>query len=255
MRTRFSVHTGVLEQGRPHGWRSGHLRCRDGHTPRPEPAAADARAIRARKPCARGRAAGRALLLFRCDRARDSDACQCPGKRGRLSYRGDGCQTQPGDGTVPFWSALPRAVQKQVVVNEHAQVFRGTPFKRVFYRLLGGDLGIPLELLGLEEEAGPTRLSIPTPIIHAGREFELLLVPISPTGQLVGTLSLQKLKEDGTPAAAAEEMSTVSYEGPRVSRLRLSMPPVSTGGLYELLFRDAEATSDPLRFAVVSLQE
>lgn len=160
-----------------------------------------------------------------------------------------------GDGTVPFWSALPRAVQKQVVVNEHAQVFRGMPFKRVFYRLLGGDLGIPLESLGLEEEAGPTRLSIPTPIIHAGREFELLLVPISPTGQLVGTLSLQKLKEDGTPAAAAEEMSTVSYEGPRVSRLRLSMPPVSTAGLYELLFRDAEATSDPLRFAVVSLQE
>src|SRR5262249_1655573 len=39
-----------------------------------------------------------------------------------------------GDGTVPFWSAMPRAVQKQVVVNEHAQVFRGMPFKRVFYR-------------------------------------------------------------------------------------------------------------------------
>jgi hypothetical protein len=50
-----------------------------------------------------------------------------------------------GDGTVPFWSALPRAVQKQVVVNEHTKVFRGMPFKRVFYRLLGGDLGVPLE--------------------------------------------------------------------------------------------------------------
>jgi hypothetical protein len=80
-----------------------------------------------------------------------------------------------GDGTVPFWSALPMAVQKQVVVNEHTKVFRGLPFKRVFYRLLGGDLGIPLESLGLEEQVQATRLSIPTPIIHAGKEFELLL--------------------------------------------------------------------------------
>jgi hypothetical protein len=112
-----------------------------------------------------------------------------------------------------------------------------------------------LESFGLEEVAGPTRLSIPTPIIHAGREFELLLVPVSPTGKLVGTLSLQRLKEDGTPAAAAEEMSTISYEGPRVSRLRLSMQTVSTAGFYELLFTGVPATSDPLRFAVVSLPE
>jgi len=161
-----------------------------------------------------------------------------------------------GDGTVPFWSALPRAVQKQVVVNEHAQVFRGRPFKRVFYRLLGGDLGVPLESLGLEEnEAGPTQLSIATPIIHAGREFEVLLLPVSATGKLEGTFSLQKLMEDGAPAGPVEQMSNISYEGPRVSRLRLSMPPVSTAGLYALLFRGVPANSEPLRFAVVSLPE
>jgi phospholipase A1 len=61
-----------------------------------------------------------------------------------------------GDGTVPFWSALPRAIQKQVVVSEHTKVFRGMPFKRVFYRLLGGNLGIPLESLGRVDEVGPT---------------------------------------------------------------------------------------------------
>jgi phospholipase A1 len=160
-----------------------------------------------------------------------------------------------GDGTVPFWSALPRAVQKQVVVNEHAQVFRGTPFKRVFYRLLGGDLGVPLESLGLEEEAGATRLSIPTPVIHARREFELLLVPITPTEKILGTLLLQKLSEGGTPVGPTEDMSTISYEGPRLSRLRLLMPPVSVAGFYELLFKGAPANSEPLRFAVVSLPE
>jgi pimeloyl-ACP methyl ester carboxylesterase len=160
-----------------------------------------------------------------------------------------------GDGTVPFWSALPRPVQKQVVVNEHAQVFRGMPFKRVFYRLPGGDLGVPLESLGQEEEPGATRLSIPTPVIHAGREFELLVVPTPPAGRIVGTLVLQRLKEDGTPAAPSEDMSTTSYEGPRLSRLRLLMPPVSLAGLYELLFRGAPADSEPLRFAVVSFAE
>jgi hypothetical protein len=159
-----------------------------------------------------------------------------------------------GDGTVPFWSALPRAVQKQVVVNEHAQVFRGMPFKRVFYRLLGGDLGVPLESLAREEEIGATRLSIPTPVIRAGREFELLLVPITSVGKIVGTLSLRRLKEDGTPAALAEDMSRISYEGPRLSRLRLLMPPVAAAGLYELLF-EGEPNSEPLRFAVVSLPE
>jgi phospholipase A1 len=159
------------------------------------------------------------------------------------------------DGTVPFWNALPRAVQKQVVVNEHTKVFRGLPFKRVFYRLLGGDLGVPLESLGLEEQVQATRLSIPTPIIHAGKEFELLLAPASPTEKLAGTIWLQRLQEDGTPAAAAEEMSTISYQGPRVSRLRLSMPPVTTAGLYELHFTGVPTDSDRLRFAVVSLPE
>lgn len=161
-----------------------------------------------------------------------------------------------GDGPFSFWSTLPRAVQKLVVVNEHAQVLRGRPFKRVFYRLLGGALGVPLESLGLEEnEAGPTQLSISTPIIHAGREFEVLLLPVSATGKLDGTFSLQKLMENGTPAASAEQMSNISYEGPRVSRRRLSMPPVSTAGLYALLFRGVLANSEPVRFAVVSLPE
>jgi phospholipase A1 len=72
-----------------------------------------------------------------------------------------------GDGTVPFWSALPRAVQKQVVVNEHSKIFHGMSFNRVFYRLLGGDLGVPLESLGLQEKIKAVRLSIPTPVINA----------------------------------------------------------------------------------------
>jgi hypothetical protein len=157
-----------------------------------------------------------------------------------------------GDGTVPFWSALPRAVQKQVVVNEHMGVFRGMPFKRVFYRLLGGDLGVPLESIGAAESAGPTHLSMPTPVIQAGQAFELLVVPQSPAGIIDGKLLLQKLNDDGTPVSPPEEMSAISYKGPRVSRLRLMMPAITAPGFFQLTFSGIPANSEPLRFAVVS---
>lgn len=165
-----------------------------------------------------------------------------------------------GDGTVPFWSALPRAVQNQVVVNEHASVFNGMPFKRVFYRLLGGDLGPPLEALTPEaaEAAGaaePIRLSIPTPIINAGREFELLVVPGSAADRLDGSLWLQRLNENDTAIQPAEEMSKVSYQGPRISRLRLTMAPISNPGLYQLRYTGAPGSSEPLKFAVASVPE
>jgi hypothetical protein len=159
-----------------------------------------------------------------------------------------------GDGTVPFWSAMPHPVQKQVVVNEHTHVFKGMPFMRVFYRLLGGDLGPPLEALDRAEAAGlePLRLSIPTPIVRRGDEFELLLVPPSPATPFDGALLLQRLKEDGTPAAPPEEMSRVRYDGPRISHLRMRLPPLGSAGLYELRYEGAPSNSEPLRFAVVS---
>jgi hypothetical protein len=160
-----------------------------------------------------------------------------------------------GDGTVPFWSALPHAVQKQVVVNEHMKVFRGMPFKRVFYRLLGGDLGVPLESIGAAEPAGPTHLSIPTPVIQVSQGFELLVVPQSPAGKIDGKLLLQRLNDDGTLVGAPEEMSAILYQGPRVSRLRLSMPAITAAGFFQLVFIGTPANSEPLRFAVVSFRK
>ncbi|WP_292530703.1 hypothetical protein [Methylocystis sp.] len=161
-----------------------------------------------------------------------------------------------GDGTVPFWSALPRAVQKQVVVNEHSKVFNGMPFKRVFYRLLGGDLGVPLESLAREEEAPSIRLSLATPVIQLGRAFEILVVPGAPVPEITGSLTLQKLDDKGQPEAGrpAEQISALTYKGPRVSRLRLLSPAIGTRGFYEIVFRGQPANSDPLRFAVVSFR-
>jgi len=112
--------------------------------------------------------------------------------------------------------------------------------------------------MSIDPACTPNRSIAPRPShvhAHVPEPLRLLLLPVSATGKLDGTFSLQKLMENGAPAAPAEQMSNISYEGPRVSRLRLSMPPVSTAGLYALLFRGVPANSEPLRFAVVSLPE
>jgi pimeloyl-ACP methyl ester carboxylesterase len=159
-----------------------------------------------------------------------------------------------GDGTVPIWSALPRAIQKQVVVNEHSHVFTGVPFKKVFYRLLGGDLGAPLQTLLDQEICDPLRLSIAKPIIESGKDFELLLVPPVPSAPLNGTLVLQKLREDGSKEGPTQEASRVQYMGPPVSSLRLTMPPIGVPGWFELQFIGAPTNSTPIQFAVAQLR-
>jgi hypothetical protein len=45
-------------------------------------------------------------------------------------------------------------------------------------------------------------------------------------------------------------MSTVSYQGPRVSRLRLSMPAITAPGFFQLLFNGSPANSESLRFSL-----
>jgi hypothetical protein len=165
-----------------------------------------------------------------------------------------------GDGTVPFWSALSRAGQKQVVVNEHSQAFRGLPFKRVFYRLLGGDLGPPLQAMSADDQAAllqadveGLRLSLATPIIPSGLDFELLVVPVAPLAMIQGEFVLRRLDDDGQPLPQGEEvLSEIAYRGPATSRLRLQMPAIAIPGPYELQFVGQPRSSMAVRFAVAA---
>jgi pimeloyl-ACP methyl ester carboxylesterase len=185
----------------------------------------------------------------------------------RVNVFDDGSNTYPldqmvvtrtegaGDGTVPLWSALPRPVQKQVVVNEHSHVFTGTPFKKVFYRLLGGDLGPALENLLEEQAPDPLRLSVPHPVIECNKDFELLVIP--PPSESVsaidGTLWIQKLHDDGALEGPRQPLATVQYNGPPVSTLRLAMPPLAQPGWYQLTFTGAPMDSPPIQFAAARL--
>ena len=169
-----------------------------------------------------------------------------------------------GDGTVPIWSALPRPAQRQLVVNEHATVFDGIPFKRVFFRLMGGDAGPPLEALPGAAEAGPhLALTIDGPVQRARRAIELTIAVVEPAaefaladvpgrvGRIDGELVIDRLDEDGRRALPeAHARIPIRYDGPPVERLTLLLPAIDEPGLFRMRFHGTPPATGPVPLAV-----
>ena len=156
-----------------------------------------------------------------------------------------------GDGTVPFWSSLLPETQRHVAVNEHTTVFTGEPFKRVFFRLFGVDIGMPVEALeeALTREPVAPRLSMPTQVIEVGHSFELVLLFGSSVSGLDGSLTLAPLDDDGLPKAPAQTLNDLSYQGPDIQQLRFDLPGIAAPGFYELRFEEGQNAAS-IRFAV-----
>ena len=152
-----------------------------------------------------------------------------------------------GDGTVPMWSTLPRPVQKQVVINEHANVFRGNPFKRVFFRLLGGDAGAPTEAVA--EAEFQLSVSLQKPVFLEGEPVEVVLSAELPFATLEGRIVFQsRTEEDEAIAEAASQ--PITYSGPGVYSLALTMHVTLAPGLYELRFDGDRQQTERVVFAV-----
>jgi hypothetical protein len=152
-----------------------------------------------------------------------------------------------GDGTVPMWSALPRTVQKQVVINDHAGVFRGDPFKRVFFRLMGGDAGPPMEAVA--GAAFQLALSLQKPVFSAGEPVEIVLSSELAFTELAGRLVFERRSEADAAEAVAAEMP-IRYAGPGITALALSMAVALEPGLYELRYLGDRSQTDRIVFAV-----
>lgn len=163
------------------------------------------------------------------------------GSAGKVLTRTD----DAGDGTVPLWSALPRSKQKQVVIGEHASFFTERAFKAVFYRLLGKSFPAPPVAL-----AGMVALSVHAIMMKPNERVEVVLVPGEPTGQIGGTLVLERTEDEGVSFSEARAPVQVSYSGPEVPKLTLRLPPIAEPGLYQLRFLGQPGSSDPARFAV-----
>lgn len=152
-----------------------------------------------------------------------------------------------GDGTVPMWSSLPRTVQKQVVVNEHSNVFRGDPFKRVFFRLFGADAGAPLE--APMDAAFKLAVSLQRPIFKQGEPVEAVLSSEVPFTTLQGELVFEERTEEDAAGPVATRVN-ISYNGPAISTLALSIEASLATGFYELRYEGDRAQEDRVVFAM-----
>lgn len=162
-----------------------------------------------------------------------------------------------GDGTVPLYSALPSIGQRQIVVNEHATVFKGDPFRRVFYRLLGGNAGQALEA-AMDAMPGALVLagSLDSAVYPVGERPELRLTVLTASGEgsavekIAGQLVVQRTDETGRAEGAAVNHE-VTYAGPPIAGLTLVLGgAVLEPGLYALAFEGEPSMPVSLAFAV-----
>lgn len=152
-----------------------------------------------------------------------------------------------GDGTVPMWSALPTREQKQVVINNHTDVFRGTPFKRVFFRLFGIDLGPALE--GFERAV---QMMVGRHVYGVGDMIDVTLSDEAPLDTIKGTLQLVEIGEDGRqkPDATPVDMADIAHTDTGAPFMMMSVGPVKSPGLYKLRFEGNLTVDEEPVFAV-----
>ena len=159
-----------------------------------------------------------------------------------------------GDGTVPIWSSLPVVEQKQVVVNEHANVFRGLPFKRVFFRLLGGDAGPPVEALAaLEAEAQaqpPLQISLQKPVFNSGEPIEIVIASEELITDIEGKLVFDRLTEDDRVDAKGVDARDLRYQGPGLQYFGMTLDVALQPGIYELHFAGERPVTDRTVFVI-----
>jgi hypothetical protein len=152
-----------------------------------------------------------------------------------------------GDGTVPLWSALPNAGQKQVVPGNHTDFFTHDAFKAVFYRLFGKSFALP------PLSAAPVMaLSVPDVVLLAARAIDLLLVPSMPVGRIAGRIVLSRTDDPDQPWQPFGEPVPVTYEGPPVASLAVRLAAVGRRGFYRIAFEGVPSVANPAMFAAVA---
>jgi pimeloyl-ACP methyl ester carboxylesterase len=152
-----------------------------------------------------------------------------------------------GDGTVPMWSSLPHPVQKQVVINEHANVFRGNPFKRVFFRLFGEDAGVPVEASGADDQVS---LSLQRQVFAHGSPVEVVISAEAPIQRLEGRLVFDRITDSAALERPEVAALPIHYSGPAVPSLALTLAVLLEPGFYELRFEGNRTQAERAVLAV-----
>ncbi len=160
-----------------------------------------------------------------------------------------------GDGTVPLYSALPAKGQRQIVTNEHATVFKGTPFRKVFFRLLGGDAGAALEASDVDQPFLAGSLNSPVfvegdrPELHLTIQSKASATGLSTVADIKGTLIVERT-DDIAKVESIAQTKEISYSGTEVSSMKLVLDMITEAGLYRLRFEGMPEMPESLAFAV-----
>lgn len=174
----------------------------------------------------------------------------------RLTFTDDS-----GDGTVPVYSSLPSKGQRQIVINEHSTVFKGSAFRRAFFRLLGGDAGTALENAdNLDLEGNLLSGSLDRQTYSMGQEVELTLQVVNrsqadeapPIDMIAGELVLERLDADSLKPLTVTRLP-LAYQGTPLRRLSTLLANITSNpGLYRLTFEGKPSLREPLPFVVTA---
>ncbi|WP_405123599.1 alpha/beta hydrolase [Pseudomonas sp. M20] len=174
----------------------------------------------------------------------------------RLTFTDDA-----GDGTVPLYSSLPSKGQRQIVINEHSTVFKGSSFRRAFFRLLGGDAGTALENAdNLDIEGSLLSGSLDRQAYAIGQEVELTLQVVNrsladeapPIDKITGELVLERLHEVSLVPLTIARLP-LTYQGTPLRRLSTLLADItSSAGLYRLTFEGKPSLREALPFVVTA---
>lgn len=152
-----------------------------------------------------------------------------------------------GDGTVPMWSALPRSLQKQLVVGDHSGFFAKNQFKAVFYRLMGRTFtSAPLAA------AAEVSLTVAAMTARPGEPVNMVIAPGEPTGRIRGAIRLERTEKPAAPFKPYGTPAPVTYEGPPTVSLRFDLPAPADSGHYRAVFSGEPGSSPPVFFTVTA---
>lgn len=148
---------------------------------------------------------------------------------------------QMGDGTVPLWSAAPGPVAAFVTPGDHVGILKTYPFRKHLYELFTG-----AKMMAAHFTSNPViSISVSKHVYAPNETMSVVIVPDTPTHELTGTLRLSRSTDDAGQVVVGYGVGqAVSYHGPVMGHLTVTMPAPGDLGGYRLTFEGSHTTTD-----------
>jgi hypothetical protein len=147
-------------------------------------------------------------------------------------------ETVDGDGTVPLWSASYGNVDKRYTMpGDHIGIMNTDQFRQTLFEIFGST-SAPTVMAELAGKPGVS-VSVHRRDLQAGESMHILLIPDHRTTQISGKLQIRKASRPDDAATSLTSIGAdvpVSYEGPLVSSLPMTVRAPETPGAYVLSF-------------------